>query len=1134
MMSRIEEWLEQLGLGKYARVFAEEEIDEDAISELTEADLEKLGLPLGPRKKLLKAISELPSSTDKTLVARSSGTAHSGVPGAHDAERRQLTIVFCDLVGSTELSQALDPEDLREVTRAYHDVSKTAIERFGGYVAKYMGDGILAYFGYPHAHEDDADRAVRAGLAVVEAVQSLDRIAIATHGSDLAVRVGIASGPVVVGDLIGEGASEENAVLGETPNLAARLQGAAKPNQVLISSSTQSLVGASLRSESLGELHLKGFSRPVGAYRVMAVELGGGRFERAAQTGLQRFVGRTAELEMLSAAWSQALGDEGVIVHVVGEPGIGKSRLIHEFRNIVQNPVVNLEGHCMSHGGATSFLPFIEMLRRAFALGELETSTQLAEDVSSAVSELGLSEIDHLPYLLNLLGVTTPTIKGIGSELIGLRTREALKAVIRAHSHRQPTILYINDCHWIDKSSETLLEAIAQDDNPGTLLTICSFRPEYHAPWDNSKRVRTVPLGPLSVSEVTLLFNSWFEGERIEDLWMRAFFDWCGGNPLFAEELAHHLRQRGRSTWEAPGKDRRRQATWVPETLVGLLLQRVDRLSRDTRRLLQIAAVMGRRFRGNVVAEVAGVQDLDAALQEAERENLILRDTEVRPAGYYFKHALVHDTVYGSLLIRDRRELHRAVATCLERHYQGRESEIAEELARHFTISEDVAAAARWAAAAGDKALALFAIEDAKSWYSQALDLLATGSATEDTLFADVLVNQLQVYCWEIDYSGMVALAEQHLSRVEAMGGTRHVSRVFSWLGDAYINDAQFPQAGRVLNRALSIGDKLADPECIGYATGVLMWLHAMTADRDSRVFTDMEEVAARLLNIAQELDDRYLRTVVYYVMALDLAQRGYLAQAFAWASQSIEYGRETGYPPASSWGRCIRAYTRAWDEDYEGAVSDAREAVRAGQSKYDRLMARMTLGSALVLDGNTVEGRRLLEEAKEERIGRSMIGFMYWPDLVYGIAVLSSGDRVRGVKGLEDDLRRFLDLGHRRAAGQAGLVIGEAYGRIALGREHFPQSIGKLSCDIGPSRPDAVERAKGGLRQALELAQETSMDGIAGRALVGLATLAKAERRNDEARDYLDRAQEKARVIRWAALDRMIRQANEALAPET
>ena len=279
----------------------------------------------------------------------------------------------------------MDPEDLREVTSAYQNACKSEIERFGGYVAKYMGDCILAYFGYPHAHEDDADRAVRAALGVVEAVQSLDWGADTAQGSNFAVRVGIGSGLVVVGDLIGEGASQENAVIGETPNLAARLQSAAKPNQVLISSSTQSLVGAALRTESLGKLTLKGFAKPVEAWRVTGVDMSGGRFEREARSGLKRFVGRAAELEMLSDAWSQTLGGERAIVHITGEPGIGKSRLVHEFRTSVRGPLSVLEGHCMSHGSATSFLPFIDMLRRVFELSDSESRSQTEAGISAAV-----------------------------------------------------------------------------------------------------------------------------------------------------------------------------------------------------------------------------------------------------------------------------------------------------------------------------------------------------------------------------------------------------------------------------------------------------------------------------------------------------------------------------------------------------------------------------------------------------------------------------------------------------------------------------------------------------------------------------------------------------------------------------
>jgi class 3 adenylate cyclase/tetratricopeptide (TPR) repeat protein len=1096
MASNIDHWLQKLGLEKYGPIFAEQEIDESVLTELTESDLENLGLPLGPRKKILSAIQAI--DVPRVQSAPDIENETHVVVETPGAERRQLTVMFSDLVGSTEMSQRLDAEKLREINTSYQVACTRTIEHFGGYVARYMGDGVLAYFGYPQAHEDDAERAVHAGLAIVEAIPAIKVDAKEQAGLEMAVRVGIATGSVVVGDLIGEGAAQEKAVVGETPNLAARLQSIANPNQVIVSTDTQMLAGDSVRFESMGQRALKGFTHSLETWRVVGTKIGGGRFERSIPKGLGRFVGRNAELERLRTDLQQSVARRPVVSHVIGDPGIGKSRLVFEFIKEIGDTTKILEGHCVSHGRTTVFLPFIDMLRRTFNLNHNQEIESLTSRLGEELTSLGIDSSSHLPYLLNLLGISLPVIAETDPGLVGLRTRDALASIIFAHSKLKPTVLFINNCHWIDKSSEDLLDSLVQSEVVSGVLILCAFRPEYEPQWGKSNQVNTIELNPLSLAEARLLFSDRFGITQSHEDLFSELHERSGGNPLFAEELVHHMQEQGQ---DLSSRIDPQQPVLVPKTLEGLLLQRVDRLSAETRRFLQAASVMGRSFNDKLSAEICGLASSDEALQELVGQDLVFPDRAVKPHGYRFKHALLQDTVYGSLLTSDRKVLHQSIADGLNALYSNRESEIAEELARHYTIAKDVKMASRWSELAGEKALGLFSHGDAVSWFRQSLDLQLSGKNIDQNLLGLTLANQMEAHCWEIDYPGMTEIAEQHLPKIEATGNAQHLSRIFTWLSDAYINTGRFAEALSASGKALKLAEEIGDLECTGYAMSMHLWVHSLTADVGD--FDYVERESGQILEIAEKLDDLYLKLLTYYSLALDYVHRGYLVKAREWTTKSIEMGQQTDYSPALVWALCIQAYAEVCEENFETAELDAREAVRLAQSKYDQLMAKLTLGAVLIVGGGIEEGVKILDDTKQERKlkGLSQIGFMYWPDIVYGIGLISSDQFDAGVEHLEARYQYFLELGNRRAAGLAALTLGEAY----------------LQSDLSPV---ARSTAAQSLQEAARLGEESSMDGVVARALLGLSTLSI---QHDDTRDNLARAQTLVAALNSPSLDQRL-----------
>jgi class 3 adenylate cyclase len=703
-MQAIADWLEKLGMSEYADRFAENRIDLSVLPDLTDQHLKDLGIALGDRLKMLRAIRELSGA-----VLASPQPAFTEPKAQDTAERRQVTVMFCDLVGSTALSGRMDPEDLREVISAYQKCVAETVGRFGGFVAKYMGDGVLVYFGYPQAHEDDAERAVRAGLELIQAVGGLK------SGAPLQTRVGIATGLVVVGDLVGSGEAQERGIVGETPNLAARLQSIAEPNAVVIADSTRRLLGSLFDLEDLRGQDLKGIEGPVRAWAVLRPASVESRFEALHAGGLTELVGREEELELLLRRWSKAKTGEGQVVLLSGEAGIGKSRLTAALlERLATEPHTRSRYFCSPQRTDSALYPIINQMERAAGLAHDDTTPKKLDKLDAMLAQTATSKQDAALFaeMLSLPNDGRYPVPDQDPQQRRQKTLEAFTAQVEALSRQRPVLMIFEDAHWSDPTSLETFGRIVDRLRSLPVLLMVTFRPEFEPPWIGRAYVTALTLNRLAQRDIEAMIDH-VVGNKFIPAWvLKDIIERTDGIPLFVEEMTKAVLEAG-SAEEAQRTDASVPSTAlaVPASLQASLMARLDRLG-PAKEVAQIGAAIGREFSHVLLSAVVSKPeaDLNSALNHLISAGLAFRQGVPPHATYLFKHALVQDAAYGTMLREPRRALHARIAEILEDQFADTAEAQPEVLAHHCTGAGLIEKAAGLLGKAGRRSLARAAL----------------------------------------------------------------------------------------------------------------------------------------------------------------------------------------------------------------------------------------------------------------------------------------------------------------------------------------------------------------------------------------------------------------------------------------
>jgi len=1082
----IGDWLRGLGLERYEQAFRENEIDLRVLPELTADDLKELGVAaIGHRRLLLKAIADLAAGAGRAAAEDVPARSPANAPA--EAERRQLTVMFCDLVGSTPLSTRFDPEDLREIVGVYHRCVADTVGRFGGFVAKYMGDGVLIYFGYPEAHEDDAERAVRAGLAVIDAVGRL------ATSEQLNVRLGIASGLVVVGDLIGTGAAQEHGVVGETPNLAARLQALAQPGALVIAENTRRQIGALFEIEDLGLQPLAGFAEPQHTWRV--VHEGGvlSRFE-ALRSETTPLIGRDEELDLLLRRWQQAKADEGRVVLVSGEPGIGKSRLTAALsERIARDPHTRLRYFCSPHYQDSALYPFITQLERAAGFARDDT----AEEKLSRLRELlmpaarGDGEIELLVELLSL--PSTAADLNLSPQRKREMLFEALLHQLEALARSRPVLMVFEDAHWIDPTTRELLDLTLERVRRLPVLLIVTFRPEFQHGWAGQAHVTMLALNRLGERDVTALVrglagNAPMGSDVVEEIVERT-----DGVPLFVEELTRAVLERADqdNPVAAVLSASSLPALAVPATLHASLIARLDRIGAAAKEVAQIGAVLGREFSYELIQAVAqrNAAELQVALARLTEAGLLFCRGAPPHASYLFKHALVQDAAYGALLRGRRRELHARVAAVLEQHFAELIDRQPEFLAHHLTAAGDIARAVDQWAKAGHHAAERSAHREAISHFERGLAVLSAlpeGPGRDGREIDLQLARGLSLFTARGFTSAEAAEAYTRARELaEQRGDARQLFTAVYGLWQSTIGFGRIIAGRKLSDRLLQLTADKAD-EGLRLQAHHSAWTSCLFAgepaaarehcDEGRRLYDPERHRSHRLLYGGHDpgVCAGYLGAQAYWLL-------GYPEQALAIGSEGLMLAERIAHPMSLALSLTVTAMLHLNRGEPEMALHrlDTAEALNADQRLPFVHEPKLLRGAALSAQGVFAEALVYLREGLAGMRGQTHLG-------LWGLAQLAEA------------LARQTEHGASLSAVREGLEAQErtAYRQWEAELRHL-----EGVALVGLNR---LQEGQIALEEALRIARWQQARSYELRAATSLARLWGEQGRRGEARELL------------------------------
>lgn len=1016
-------------------------------------------------------------------------------------ERRHITVLFADMVGSTALAQQLDPEEWREVIQDFQHACTAVVERYTGHVAQYLGDGIMAYFGYPQAHEDDAERAVRAGLGIVERVSLLDAPV------RLAVRVGIDTGLVVIGHTGDGDPSEPTVAVGETPNFAALLQSIAEPNAVVIGERTAGLISPAFECEDLGHRQLKGIAEPAHIRRVRGVRRAATRFEAAHPSQLTPLVGRRSELAILSDRWHRAKDGDGQVILLSGPPGVGKSRLVHAFHEgTAREPHYRLLYQCLPYYSQSAFYPIIEEIERAANLDPHGSAEYKLDKLESLLAEARLRAPEVAPLIATLLSIPAGsryTPLRLTPQQIKDRTMTALAERLLGLADREPVLCVLEDAQWIDPSTLEFVDLSISRLIDARVLFVITYRPEFRPPWGRHGHVTALSLARLARREEAAMVAHVAGGKSLPEEILAKVLAKTDGIPLFVEELTKSIVESGmlKDTGTSYALVQPSAPLLIPATLRNSMTARIDRFP-EGREVAQVAAVIDHDISFDLLAAVSQVSDslLRSTLSLLEDAEVLYRLGEPPHAHYTFKHALVRDAAYDSLLTSKRRELHKQVAAVLEERFTEAVSNQPELLAYHYSHGGMPESAVGYWLQAGRRALDRSAHLEAIAHLRKALETLSQLPETPERSRRELEV-ELTLGIPLIAVRGYAAQeTREAFARARALcakvGDSSEFQALFGLWGHHWMR-AEHDQALALANEILEKAQSQSDPVPVLVAHRVL-GSTKFTMGEFASAREHLETTIALAANAPrQPLSSLYVvepRIAALLILSWDLWFLGYPDQALDKVERALTAAEELAHPYTLAFAHYVVSAVRQLRGEPDHAYAQAEQSLAISQEQRFRFslyaaFSRFGRGCALVDRGQIAEGLIDIKEGIAEA-QRTDHGYMRPMTLGWLAYAYARAGRIDEALSTVNDALQHVDH-----------VTGRAW------QAELYRLKGEFLLALSPQQSTAAEAS---FLQAIAVAREQQAKSLELRAATSLARLWAAQGKRAEARDLL------APVHRW------------------